>query len=255
MKLKNFAETLFYFNWQLMQIRQYYRILVVDYEADFPEILLYKLKNEGYVVHTAHNGEQGLKEAKVFLPDMILLDIMMPVPDGVEICRRIRQIPDLPNAHVIFLTPQAEECSEIAAFKAGADDYIIKPIKSRAMMSRIRAIFRRMSEKERSSKLFNIGDLVINETSCTVSVGKRKVKLSTKEFALLWFMAQHPQKIYNRDSLSKVIWGSDVNVMARTVDVYIRKVREKIGEGYITTVKGEGYKFEEVLLKREKSSG
>lgn len=227
-----------------MQIRQYYRILVVDYEADFPEPLQYKLKNAGHVVRIANNREQCLEEVKAFLPDMILLDIMMPVPDGVEICRQIRQMPQLSNAHVIFLTARAEEYSQIAAFKAGADGYIVKPIKPRALISRINAIFRRMSEKERSSKLFNVGGLVIDEISCTVSVGERKVKLSKKEFELLWFMAQHPQKIYSRDSLLKVIWGSDVHVMARTVDVYIRKVREKIGEGYITTVKGEGYKFE-----------
>lgn len=221
-----------------------YKILVVDDEPDILEILQYNLEKEGYVVRVASNGKKGVEEARDFLPDLILLDIMMPEQDGVETCRQIREIPELQNIYVIFLTARAEEYSEIAAFEVGADDYIIKPIKPRALMSRISALFRRESKKKKSSSKITVGDLVIDRTSYTVSVGEQQVILPKKEFELLYFLAQHPKKVFSRDDLLQNIWGSDVYVLARTVDVHIRKVREKIGEGYITTVKGVGYKFE-----------
>lgn len=221
-----------------------YKILVVDDEPDILEILQYNLEKEGYVVRVASNGKKGVEEARDFLPDLILLDIMMPEQDGVETCRQIREIPELQNIYVIFLTARAEEYSEIAAFEVGADDYIIKPIKPRALMSRISALFRRESKKKKRSSKISVGDLVIDRTSYTVSVGEQQVILPKKEFELLYFLAQHPKKVFSRDDLLQNIWGSDVYVLARTVDVHIRKVREKIGEGYITTVKGVGYKFE-----------
>lgn len=221
-----------------------YKILVVDDEPDILEILQYNLEKEGYTVRVASNGKKGVEEAKAFLPDLILLDIMMPEQDGVETCRQIRSIPELQNVYVIFLTARAEEYSEIAAFDVGADDYIIKPIKPRALMSRISALFRRENKKKKSSSKINIGDLMIDRSSYTVNVGPQQVILPKKEFELLYFLAQHPKKVFSRDDLLQNIWGSDVYVLARTVDVHIRKVREKIGEGYITTVKGVGYKFE-----------
>jgi two-component system alkaline phosphatase synthesis response regulator PhoP len=227
-----------------MGSNQSYKILVVDDEPDILEILQYNLEKEGYVVRTADNGKKGVEEAKDFLPDMILLDIMMPEQDGVETCRQMREIPELQKSYVIFLTARAEEYSEIAAFDVGADDYIVKPIKPRALMSRISALFRRESKKEKNTNQINIGDLVIDRSSYTVSVGPQQVILPKKEFELLYFLAQHPHKVFSRDDLLQNIWGSDVYVLARTVDVHIRKVREKIGDGFITTVKGVGYKFE-----------
>ncbi|WP_017732834.1 response regulator transcription factor [Nafulsella turpanensis] len=227
-----------------MGSKQNYKILVVDDEPDILEILQYNLEKEGYGVRVAANGRKGVEEARSFLPDLILLDIMMPEQDGVETCRQIREIPELQNVYVIFLTARAEEYSEIAAFEVGADDYIVKPIKPRALMSRISALFRRESKKKKSSSKISIGDLIIDRNSYTVSIKDQQVVLPKKEFELLYFLAQHPQKVFSRDDLLQNIWGSDVYVLARTVDVHIRKVREKIGEGFITTVKGVGYKFE-----------
>lgn len=227
-----------------MGSKQNYKILVVDDEPDILEILQYNLEKEGYAVRVAGNGKKGVEEAKAFLPDLILLDIMMPDQDGVETCRQIREVPELQNIYVIFLTARAEEYSEIAAFDVGADDYIVKPIKPRALMSRISALFRRESKKKKSSSKINIGDLMIDRTSYTVNIKEQKVILPKKEFELLYFLAQNPKKVFSRDDLLQNIWGSDVYVLARTVDVHIRKVREKIGDGYITTVKGVGYKFE-----------
>ena len=227
-----------------MGSKQNYKILVVDDEPDILEILQYNLEKEGYDVRVASNGRKGVEEARSFLPDLILLDIMMPEQDGVETCRQIREITELQSVYVIFLTARAEEYSEIAAFDVGADDYIVKPIKPRALMSRISALFRREFKKENSSSKISIGDLVIDRNSYTVSIKEQQVVLPKKEFELLYFLAQHPQKVFSRDDLLQNIWGSDVYVLARTVDVHIRKVREKIGEGFITTVKGVGYKFE-----------
>jgi two-component system alkaline phosphatase synthesis response regulator PhoP len=221
-----------------------HKILVVDDERDIVEILKYNLEKEGYAVRTAYNGKKAVEEARQFQPDLILLDIMMPEQDGVETCRQLRELPELQNTFIIFLTARAEEYSEIAAFEVGADDYIIKPIKPRALMSRIAAFFRRDVKKQTSSNKVSVGELTIDRNSYTVTLGDEQVVLPKKEFELLYFLAQHPQKVFSRDDLLQNIWGSDVYVLARTVDVHIRKVREKIGEGYITTVKGIGYKFE-----------
>ena len=220
------------------------KVLLVDDEPDILELLQYNLEKEGYAVRTALNGRKGVEEARNFRPDLVLLDIMMPEQDGVETCRQMRELPEMQNAYIIFLTARAEEYSEIAAFEVGADDYIIKPIKPRALMSRLSALFRRETKKKKSSSKISIGDLVIDRASYTVHVGDEQITLPKKEFELLFFLAQNPQKVFSRDDLLQNIWGSDVYVLARTVDVHIRKVREKIGEGYITTVKGVGYKFE-----------
>lgn len=219
------------------------KVLVVDDEEPILELLKYNLEKQGYEVKTASNGQIALEVAKKFHPDLVLLDIMMPKMDGVEACRHLRAMPELANTFIVFLTARAEEYSEIAAFDVGADDYILKPIKPRALMSRISALFRRESKKTTTSAQITIGDLVIDRTSYTVKVKGKEINLPKKEFELLYFLAQNPNKVFNRDDLLQNIWGSDVYVLARTVDVHIRKVREKIGDDYITTVKGVGYKF------------
>lgn len=220
-----------------------YRILVVDDEEDIVELLEYNLTKEGYEVRTAPNGLKAIEEAKDFLPQLILMDIMMPKMDGVEACRKIREIPKLKETYVIFLTARSEEFSEIAAFDAGADDFITKPIKPRALISRVSAFFRRGTKNISEKEAIQIKDLVIDRSSYTVMKGDAKIILPKKEFELLFFLANRPNTVFNRDELLKNIWGTDVYVVPRTVDVHIRKVREKIGEEYITTIKGIGYKF------------
>jgi len=220
------------------------KILVVDDEPDILELLKYNLTKEGYEVKTASDGIKGVDIAKHFIPNLIILDIMMPKQDGVETCRQIREIPELSNAFVIFLTARSEEYSEVAAFDMGADDYINKPIKPRALVSRINALFRRESKKKKENTNITIGNLIIDRSSYTVIVNDAKINLPKKEFELLHFLAENPDKVFSRDELLQNIWGTDVYVLARTVDVHIRKVREKIGEGYISTVKGVGYKFD-----------
>jgi two-component system alkaline phosphatase synthesis response regulator PhoP len=220
-----------------------HKVLVVDDEEAILELLKYNLEKAGYEVKTASDGEKAVEIAKRFIPDLVLLDIMMPKMDGVETCRLLRDIPSLQKMYVVFLTARAEEYSEVAAFEVGADDYITKPIKPRALMSRIAALFRRESKKSSTSNIISVGDLSIDRTSYTVKVKDVEISIPKKEFELLYFLAQHPNKVFSREDLLQNIWGMDVYVLARTVDVHIRKVREKIGEEYITTVKGVGYKF------------
>lgn len=221
------------------------KILVVDDESDILELLKYNLEKEGYDVKTALDGIKGVDIAKSFHPDLILLDIMMPKQDGVETCRQLRDLPEMQNSFIVFLTARSEEYSEVAAFDMGADDYITKPIKPRALMSRISAMFRRESKKKKDVSKITIDEMVIDRSSYTVTIKEEKINLPKKEFELLYFLAQNPGKVFSRDDLLQNIWGTDVYVLARTVDVHIRKVREKIGEGYIATVKGVGYKFDE----------
>jgi two-component system alkaline phosphatase synthesis response regulator PhoP len=182
--------------------------------------------------------------AKDFLPDLILLDIMLPKLDGVEAGRQLREMPETKDAYLVFLTARLEEYSEVAAFEVGADDYIIKPIRPRALLSRIQAIFRR--EKEKSTQpqsSFKAGNLLIDRTSYTVLRDEEEIPFPKKEFELLYFLAQNPDKVFSRDELLQSIWGEDVYILSRTVDVHIRKIREKIGEDCIKTIKGVGYKW------------
>jgi two-component system, OmpR family, alkaline phosphatase synthesis response regulator PhoP len=223
--------------------KQMHKVLVVDDEEPILELLKYNLEKNGYEVKTAQDGARAVDIARKFIPDLVLLDIMMPKMDGVETCRLLRDLPELQKMFVVFLTARSEEYSEVAAFDIGADDYITKPIKPRALMSRISALFRRDSKKTSPSNTITIGDLIIDRTSYTISVKGKEINLPKKEFELLYFLAQNPNKVFSREDLLQNIWGSDVYVLARTVDVHIRKVREKIGEDYITTVKGVGYKF------------
>lgn len=218
--------------------------MVVDDEEDILELLKYNLQKEGFDVKTASNGIRAVEIAKSYIPDLVVLDIMMPNQDGVETCRQLREIADLQHTYILFLTARAEEYSEIAAFDVGADDYIVKPIKPRALMSRISALFRRKRSDKNEKSTIVINDLVIDKSSYTVTQKDKNITLPKKEFELLFYLAQNPNKVLTRDELLQNIWGSDVYVLARTVDVHIRKVREKIGEGYISTLKGVGYKFE-----------
>ena len=220
------------------------KVLVTDDDADIREMLLYNLSKEGYEVQAAENGLRALEIAKDFKPQLILLDIMMPGIDGVETCRRLRELPGIKDSFVIFLTARSEEYSEVAAFDAGANDFITKPIKPRALMSRIAAFFRRMST-DRDGATLSFTNLSIDQTGYSITYNGEQVVLPKKEFELLTFLARNAGKVFTRDELLQNIWGTDVYVLARTVDVHVRKVREKIGEGYIFTVKGVGYKFED----------
>jgi two-component system alkaline phosphatase synthesis response regulator PhoP len=222
------------------------KVLIVDDEPDIVELLQYNLEKAGYDVKTATNGQQAIEIAKNFEPDFILMDIMMPKMDGVEAGRILRSLPETADSYLIFLTARVEEYSEVAAFDVGADDYIIKPIRPRALISRMEALYRRERKKAKTTSTEDcifIGDLTIDRVSYTVNKNNVPIILPKKEFELLFFLAQNPNKVFSRDDLLQNIWGSDVYVLARTVDVHIRKVREKIGEDYIKTIKGVGYKF------------
>ena len=221
------------------------KILIVDDEPDILELVEYNLKKEGYTVFTASNGQEGIAIAKKVHPDLIVLDIMMPKMDGIEACRLMRAIPEFKNTFMVFLTARSEEYSEIAGFNVGADDYIAKPIKPRALVSRINAILRRNnSTEELSDNKIEIGDLVIDREAYLVYQSGDKVVLAKKEFELLYLLASKPGKVYTRESILKNIWEDSVVVTNRTIDVHIRKLREKLGEHYVSTVKGVGYKFE-----------
>ena len=219
------------------------KVLIVDDEQDILDMLQYIMEKEGYNVKIARSGPEALKVSLEFQPKLILLDIMMPQMDGIETCRNLREVEELKDAIIVFLTARSEEYSEIAAFEAGANDYIVKPIKPRALVSRISSYFKKELVSKRNAAIV-INDLIIDRQSYTVSVAGKKVVLAKKEFELLYFLCQHPNKIFNRDDILKRVWGTDVYVVSRTVDVHIRKIREKVGEHYITTVKGIGYKFE-----------
>jgi len=218
------------------------KVLVVDDEKDILDLLEYNLEKEGYEVVIAMDGEEAISKAKKEKPNMVLLDIMMPHMDGIETCRRLRELPELKGSFIVFLTARAEEYSELAGFDAGADDYIAKPIKPRVLLSRIKAILRRDQTFKDEQDILKVKDLEIIRDEYIVRRGERIFNLPRKEFELLFFLASKPGKVFRREKLLEKIWG-DVYVVDRTIDVHIRKLREKIGEGYIQTVKGVGYKF------------
>lgn len=221
------------------------KILIVDDEPDILELIEYNLKKEGYQVYTANNGKEAIDEARKVQPDLIILDIMMPKMDGIEACRLLRAMPEFKNTFMVFLTARSEEYSEIAGFNVGADDYIAKPIKPRALVSRINAILRRNSQNEEAEEdKIEIADLVIDRDSFLVYQNGEKISLAKKEFELLYLLASKPGKVYTRDTILSSIWEDSVVVTNRTIDVHIRKLREKLGDEYVTTVKGVGYKFE-----------
>ncbi|KAA8482750.1 two-component system alkaline phosphatase synthesis response regulator PhoP [Arcticibacter tournemirensis] len=221
------------------------KILIVDDEPDIRELIEYNLKKEGYQVFSASNGQEGITEAKRARPDLIILDVMMPKMDGIEACRIMRTMNEFKSTFMVFLTARSEEYSEIAGFNVGADDYIAKPIKPRALISRINAILRRNNQTEDiiENKL-EISDLVIDRETYLVYQQGQKVVLAKKEFELLYLLASRPGKVYTRDVILKNIWEDSVVVTNRTIDVHIRKLREKLGDTYVSTVKGVGYKFD-----------
>lgn len=217
------------------------KVLIVDDEEDILDLLDYNLSKEGYEVMRAADGEDAIDIAKAQKPQLILLDIMMPKLDGIETCRRIREIPGMQSVYIVFLTARSEEYSELAGFDAGADDYISKPIKPRVLMSRLRAIMRREYATEEAS-IIQIHDLEIIKDEYLVKQNGTQLTLPRKEFELLYFLASRPGKVFRREELLEKIWG-DVFVVDRTIDVHVRKLREKIGDKYIVTIKGVGYKF------------
>ena len=220
------------------------KILLVDDEPDILEILKYNLVKEGYEVDTANNGEEGLRRAEAFNPDLIILDIMMPVMDGVEVCRQLRAKPAFRNTIITFLTAREEDYSQIAALDTGGDDYITKPIRPRVLLSRIKALLRRNErEEEENVRVIRIADIEIDLDQIIVRRGEERIALAKKEFDLLRLLASKPGKVFSRDEIFNRVWGTDVIVGNRTIDVHIRKLREKLGDHYIKTIKGIGYKF------------
>lgn len=218
------------------------KILLVDDEPDIIEIVGYNLSNEGYQVITAKNGLEGVKKAKQELPQLIILDVMMPEMDGIEACEQIRNHQALQNTLVVFLTARGEDYSQMAGFDAGADDYITKPIKPKVLVSKVKALLRRFKEESPENTL-TVGHLVINRDEYKVVSKGKEIMLPRKEFELLSLLASKPGKVFKRDEILDVVWGNEVVVGGRTIDVHIRKLREKIGDNSFKTIKGVGYKF------------
>ncbi len=218
------------------------KILIVDDEQDIVELVKYNLEKEGYKCYTANDGQAAVAKAIDKQPDLILLDIMMPIMDGIEACRQIRQESSLKDVYIAFLTARGEEYSEIAGFDVGADDYITKPIKPRVLASRIKALLKRKKENIEIDELV-VGDITIDRSTFDVKLRGEQLILPKKEFELLYLLASKPGQVFTREKILNKVWGYDVDVVDRTIDVHIRKIREKIGDNRIKTVKGVGYKF------------
>lgn len=229
-------------------MKQMHKILLVDDEPDILEFMEYNLKKENYGIVKASNGREAIEKAKKEHPDLIILDIMMPEMDGIETCRMLREMPEFKNTMIAFLTARNEDYSQIAGFDVGADDYITKPIKPRVLISRINALFKRYNpvngRASEKSNVLHIGDLQIDREQYLVFRGAEKIELPRKEFELLALLATKPGKVFTRDEILERVWGNDVIVGDRTIDVHIRKLREKLGDELIRTVKGIGYKFD-----------
>lgn len=218
-------------------------ILLVDDEPDILEIVEYNLSAEGYNVITAEDGVEAVKLAKKKKPQLIILDVMMPEMDGIEACEQIRKIPELSDTIITFLTARGEDYSQMAGFDAGADDYITKPIKPKVLVSKVNALLRRFKEEDVSSNVLKVGNLVINRDEYKIINNEEEIILPRKEFELLSLLASKPGKVFKREEILNNVWGNDVVVGGRTIDVHIRKLREKIGDDSFKTVKGVGYKF------------
>lgn len=217
------------------------KILIVDDEPDILEILKLNLQSEGYKVSTAENGKKALKKVDKINPDLIILDLMMPIMDGIETCERLRLDSRYKNILIVFLTARAEDYSQIAALDVGADDYITKPVKPRVFLSKIKSLLRR--KLEANDSILKYGNLSIDPEEYKVILSGKEIILPKKEFELLFLLASKPKKIFKREKIMSTVWGYDVVVGDRTIDVHIRKLREKIGEKYFKTIKGVGYKF------------
>jgi two-component system alkaline phosphatase synthesis response regulator PhoP len=223
-----------------------YKILLVDDEPDILEFLTYNLKKEGYLVYSAQTGKEAVNIAKEIVPHLILLDVMMPEMDGMETCEEIRAFPELQKCIIAFLTARAEDYSQIAGFEAGADDYITKPVKPKVLQSRIKALLKRYADV--SNEVNNISfqkDIIIDKERYIVTKAGVEMVLPKKEFELLTLLISKPDRVFTRDDIFRSVWGDNIIVGDRTIDVHIRKLREKIGENYIKTIKGVGYKFSE----------
>jgi two-component system alkaline phosphatase synthesis response regulator PhoP len=220
------------------------KILLVDDDPDILEFLSYNLEKEGYDVSTANNGNEAIEKAKEVTPDLIILDVMMPELDGIETCTEMRKIDNLKNTIITFLTARNEDYSQVVGLEAGADDYIVKPIKPKVLNSRVKALLRRNRETEPANRI-EVGNLIIDKDRYVVIQNGDEFNMPKKEFELLAFLISKPGKVFTREEILNVIWGDDVIVGDRTIDVHIRKLREKIGSSYIKTVKGIGYKFED----------
>ena len=221
-------------------------VLVVDDESDILEFLKYNLEKEGFIVATAENGKEALEIAYKVKPQLIILDIMMPEMDGVEVCRQLRSDKVFDQTIISFLTARDEDYSQIAALDVGGDDYITKPIRPRLLISRVKALFRRTERGvgEQKSEVIKVGDLTIDKEKVLVFRNEEQIEMAKKEFELLLLLASKPGKVFTREEIFNKVWGTDVIVGNRTIDVHIRKVREKLGSRYIKTLKGVGYKFE-----------
>ena len=219
------------------------KILLVDDEPDILEIVGYNLKNEGYQVYTANNGLEALNSAKKITPNLILLDIMMPEMDGIETCEKIRAIKSLENTLIAFLTARNEDYSQVAGFDAGADDYITKPIKPKVLIGKVKSLLRRLKAESQEDSSVKIGDITINRDEYMIFKGDKKIFLPRKEFELFSLLTSKPGKVFKRETILDSVWGNEVVVGGRTIDVHIRKLREKIGDNHFKTIKGVGYKF------------
>ena len=220
------------------------KILLVDDEADILEIVGYNLSQEGYQIFTAENGKKAIEKAKKHQPHLIIMDVMMPEMDGMEACENIRKIPELSQTIITFLTARSEDYSLVAGFDAGADDYISKPIKPKVLVSKVKALLRRLKEEESSSENLNVGGIEINREEYKINKEGEEIILPRKEFELFYLLASKPGKVFKREEILDKVWGNEVVVGGRTIDVHIRKLREKIGEDLFKTIKGVGYKFE-----------
>lgn len=220
-----------------------HKILLVDDEPDILEFLSYNLRKEGYTVFTADNGKDAVPIAKKENPNLIVLDVMMPEMDGIEVCKELKKISSLKNVMIAFLTARNEDYSQIAGFDSGADDYITKPIKPNVFVSRVKALLRR-GEKNQVTKIIETAGIKIDRDKYLVEKGGKEMILPKKEFELLHLLISKPGKVFKREEILNTVWGDDVVVGDRTIDVHIRKLREKIGDDYFHTVKGVGYKFE-----------
>lgn len=220
------------------------KILLVDDEPDILEIVSYNLSSEGYQVITAENGAEGVKKAKKNKPHLIILDVMMPEMDGIEACEQIRKMSDLDNSIITFLTARGEDYSQLAGFEAGADDYITKPIKPKVLVSKVKALLRRVKDSgTKKEDIIKLNNLVINRDEYKIVLDGKEILLPRKEFELLSLLASKPGKVFKREDILDRVWGNEVVVGGRTIDVHIRKLREKIGDKSFKTVKGVGYKF------------
>jgi two-component system alkaline phosphatase synthesis response regulator PhoP len=227
-----------------------YKILIVDDEPDILEFIGYNLSREGYEVHQINNGSDAIPMARKVIPHLILLDVMMPDMDGIETCERLRSFPELNQTIIAFLTARGEDYSQIAGFEAGGDDYITKPIKPKVLTSRLKALLKRSVQpiaEPKSPKTLDIkkGELIIDKEKYIVYMNKKELFLPKKEFELLVLLASKPGRVFTRDEIFSMVWGDDIIVGDRTIDVHIRKLREKIGDNFIKTIKGVGYKFSE----------